>query len=444
MSKATSLISLVFSIFLLGNTPLFAASVESTFSGGTEGWTIVDNGDNAPPVARNGAIHGKEDEGDIDWFYVAPAKFLGDKSGFHGGTISFYLAQAQTDSQFDAPDIRLIGANMTLTADAGSNPGKAWTRYDVALNLAGNWHNSTQDRTATEADLKRVLQNLAALQIRGEFRIGEDASSLDTVVLSDTKPLLPTLSTQLADLNRIAGPPDPGKTHANLTDEEIALFMKNLGTFNLTDGELKVLIAHVMGEGQSFDIKKAGQLLAAAKRLRVTDAQKEQRGRIREFLEQSLNLPQQAIAYLENDFFHSSDLMNPARAEGYGADYQNYVAAALFGENKEFLALLNEQERNGLRSKFNYDIAGNSQPSIRSAPAGSGRIDCSFYAVLARMRQADPTFAIKWDVYVIYGSAVSLAGPGGAAGTSGSGAAIKRAVLIAGVRQAIKDCERSR
>ena len=160
-----------------------AATAKSTFDTGTEGWTITDNGANTTPVFRDGVLYGKEAQSGIDWYYVAPSKFLGDKSAFYNGSISFRLRQKLTDKQIDVSDIRLIGDGLTLTVDAGKNPSSAWSTYQVSLSPVAGWQNKRTGKPATVAEIKQVMGKLTAIHIRGEYRIGEDASELDDVML---------------------------------------------------------------------------------------------------------------------------------------------------------------------------------------------------------------------------------------------------------------------
>jgi hypothetical protein len=123
-----------------------------------------------------------EDEKAYDsWYWVAPAEFLGDKSAALNGTLRFSLKQKWVDSPFDQIDVVLWGTNIRLECDAGANPGTEWTHYECRLNDSYAWHNATSNAKATNDDIEAVLKNLTALWIRGEFRVGDDESSLDNV-----------------------------------------------------------------------------------------------------------------------------------------------------------------------------------------------------------------------------------------------------------------------
>ena len=87
--------------------------------------------------------------------------------------------------QFDAPDVILTGAGLTLAFDLASNPANgSWTSYAVPLTSTG-WHLGTLAGAApTAAQFLGVLSNLTALQIRAEYQTGADTGSLDNVFLA--------------------------------------------------------------------------------------------------------------------------------------------------------------------------------------------------------------------------------------------------------------------
>lgn len=171
---------------------------QASFDSGAEGWTII-NGtgghDTTGGVAGTGAMTGIDANAEI-WAYAAPADWLGDMSAYFGATLSFQLRQKILTGQVDDiyPDVVLRGGGLVLVADIGPSPGTDWTDFSVSLALGQGWKvNSLTGRTATEGEIRTLLANLTAIEIRGEFVSGitDDVSWLDNVVLSDPDPVLP-------------------------------------------------------------------------------------------------------------------------------------------------------------------------------------------------------------------------------------------------------------
>ena len=163
--------------------------VRETFDTGLGGWSFVADvaefrwaPDGGNPGGHVTAVDFST--GEI-WYFAAPGRFLGDKGGFHGGTLSFDLKQSSLRSQFDEPDVILTGAGMRLIYDTPDNPGLDWTGYAVSLTAAAGWRvGGLGGAAATEAQLRAVLADLTALHIRGEYVVGSDSGALDNVALT--------------------------------------------------------------------------------------------------------------------------------------------------------------------------------------------------------------------------------------------------------------------
>ncbi|TDK41159.1 laminin B domain-containing protein [Antarcticimicrobium luteum] len=159
----------------------------STFSAGLEDWTTT-NGTQIFDTAEGdpaGSLRGIEGGTGV-WYFTAPDAYLGDRSDFYGGSISFDMKQDVTTSQFDDIDIVLSGAGVNLVLDMGDNPGTDWTAYSVNLALGGGWRvNSLSGSVASEAQIRAVLVDLQSLSVRGEFVNGTtgDASNLDNFLM---------------------------------------------------------------------------------------------------------------------------------------------------------------------------------------------------------------------------------------------------------------------
>ena len=161
--------------------------ITSTFDTDTEGWFFANDGETLRHVPTGGNPGGYlevDDEGDGRyWYFDAPVTFLGDRAAFSGGTLSFDLKQSSTTSQIDnQDDIVLLGGGLRLAYDTADNPGEDWTSYEVTLDTRTDWRlNSIDGVAATQAQIDRVLADLEALRIRGEFVFGADTGGLDNV-----------------------------------------------------------------------------------------------------------------------------------------------------------------------------------------------------------------------------------------------------------------------
>lgn len=166
-----------------------ADEVVSRFRTGTEGWSHVGDVDSYRWHDSGGNGGGYVEAVDRalggTWYFVAPDKFLGGKRGFYNGVLAYDLKQSATDSQFDAADVIITGANgTTLAIDTPYNPGTDWTNYRIALNDRAGWKlGDLSGSDAGAADIKAVLADIAGLQIRGEFVVGGDTGGLDNVIL---------------------------------------------------------------------------------------------------------------------------------------------------------------------------------------------------------------------------------------------------------------------
>jgi alkaline phosphatase D len=171
-------------------------TITSTFDDGAEGWTVVgdaQSGQVEPThVAEDGNpggyLRATDDTAGGVWYWNASDAYLGDKSAYSGGTLSFDLNQSATDSQFNAQDLILDGGDSRLGYDFGNSsthPGTDWTSYEVSLSAdAEGWTNRSTDEPPTQEDFDRVLSDLNELWIRGEYRTGGDVGGIDNVELS--------------------------------------------------------------------------------------------------------------------------------------------------------------------------------------------------------------------------------------------------------------------
>jgi len=164
-------------------------TVASTFDTDDDGWVVAGDAQRAKPIhtkdggnpgghvlAHDNAVGGV-------WYWVAPAKFLGNRSASYGKTLSFDLTQSRTDFQFEDSDVILEGETTTLVFKLPKHPATTWTSYKIPLTASTGWKVKATGKEANEDEMKAVLKSLKRLWIRGEYRDGDDTGQLDNVVM---------------------------------------------------------------------------------------------------------------------------------------------------------------------------------------------------------------------------------------------------------------------
>jgi hypothetical protein len=142
--------------------------------------------------------------GQWDWF-VAPDKFLGDRSAFFGGIFSFAINPSRVTgtrgtSETAAVVLQSGGTGIGFFLDSQPTAG-TWNAFSAALSSSGNWFVGTPEANnifglsgkvaATDAQIADVLSNLTDLWILGDWASGSLQVGLDDVVLAQA-PAQPT------------------------------------------------------------------------------------------------------------------------------------------------------------------------------------------------------------------------------------------------------------
>lgn len=167
------------------------ALASSLFEGDDEGWQLSGNGAQTRVELRkdggnpNGNICGKDAQDGDTWYFVAPGKYLGNVTAAYGKRLIFDLKQYTYFNQIRGRDVVLNGGGLAVTWYSRYAPGLEWTPYSVTLDDQSGWvvdEPTGHGPPATADDLKRVLGNLTALRLRGEFYDGpNDVACLDNV-----------------------------------------------------------------------------------------------------------------------------------------------------------------------------------------------------------------------------------------------------------------------
>jgi hypothetical protein len=189
-----------------GPAPLDPLKIHSDFETDTEGWTVTGDAQRTsvkPDYSGQGGnpgglISAKDDVTGGTFYFVAPEKYLGDKSSSYGGHLSFDLKTSSLQAPFKAYGVMLSGAGYTVIATLPYDPEpvNSWRTYVIALDPSAGWKlvpnisvpaeaDFTQAQQASERELRAVLGALTTLRIRGEYNTGPDTGSLDNVHLGD-------------------------------------------------------------------------------------------------------------------------------------------------------------------------------------------------------------------------------------------------------------------
>lgn len=169
---------------------------QSTFDNNDDGWTALDSNTGPTPTYQStggnpgGFIQVFDGVLGTATFYVAPSKFLGNKSAYYGGNLQFDLQVSVTPNSSTA-GVRLTGGGLTLVkllTPEFTLPAIApeWSTYSFQLDESVAWRiTSTTGPVATAAQIQTVLGNLTELAINGEYStVGADGGGLDNVSLT--------------------------------------------------------------------------------------------------------------------------------------------------------------------------------------------------------------------------------------------------------------------
>lgn len=174
-----------------------SADVSSTFDFDDEGWGTLNDANNFTWTDEfttiGGSIRATDQSTGQWWFFAASDAFLGDKSGYFGGELSWdiygILGNQNTTNR---ADVMLVGGGLSIGVNVPVTPVNGqWTSWSVMLSTADNWRlvsslaNGTLGSTpATAEDIQTVLADLEGLYIRGEYTVGADSTALDNVHLA--------------------------------------------------------------------------------------------------------------------------------------------------------------------------------------------------------------------------------------------------------------------
>lgn len=116
------------------------------------------------------------------WYFVAPAKFRGQRGTWYGRTLTYDLFQGDTTAQVPPEKgVMMTGGAGVVAFDLPNRPGLTWTRFSVPMTAGAGWYDTLTRQPATESQMRSILNDLRDLRIRGEFRMDADSGGLDNV-----------------------------------------------------------------------------------------------------------------------------------------------------------------------------------------------------------------------------------------------------------------------
>jgi hypothetical protein len=158
------------------------------FSTSAEGWQIAGDTRTDTPIfkptgGRSGGFISNVDEAlGETWYFQAPAAVLEKLAAAAGGRLEYTLKQDSADAGFPDDDVVIVGAAGRLSYRFDYAPGTDWTDFSVPLSASANWIWNWNAR-ATAEQIRSVLSQPTRLEIRGEYRTGDDIGALDRFVL---------------------------------------------------------------------------------------------------------------------------------------------------------------------------------------------------------------------------------------------------------------------
>ncbi len=162
---------------------------KSTFQTGPEGWATCGDATvlawQEPTASARGCVLLSDLKEGLTGSFLAPAQFLGNKAGAYGGAFSFALKTTEGVDLHPSWDVRLVGADRSLSFDLPDPAVNRWTPRLARLTEDAGWRvGAPNGPPATREDLLSVLGDLKAILINGEFHYGSDTTMIDDVVLS--------------------------------------------------------------------------------------------------------------------------------------------------------------------------------------------------------------------------------------------------------------------
>lgn len=209
---------------MLACSPMMMAGAEpivSDFEAGADGWGVFDMncsgtvntvyGTYPVTVIESGGCAGGYIEGPDPsnncFYFDAPAQFLGDRSDYLGGRLTFCIRSTMTN-WYDGNLVVLAGAGLVLVAEIKPFPTAEWQQITIPLGACYFRKGNKGGAAVSPAELAVVLSDLNSLRISGEYgSIVAETTGLDSVMLIEPPfaDIEPECGVGLGDLMILAG-----------------------------------------------------------------------------------------------------------------------------------------------------------------------------------------------------------------------------------------------
>jgi hypothetical protein len=168
--------------------------ITDTFDTDVGAWRTIGSGSTPYYVADGGNPGGHVCSSDYSYgqrmYFEPPLDDLGDPLDAYGNFMVFDLMTINDPGSTDeeevqavTDDVVLVGEDISLSYNLGTDPGSAWSAYSVPLSEAG-WSNRETGMPATVTEMVLVLSSLQSLQIAGEFRSVDDTGCIDNFIFN--------------------------------------------------------------------------------------------------------------------------------------------------------------------------------------------------------------------------------------------------------------------
>lgn len=188
----------IFALFLLATTAF--SQINSDFASNDEGWTTPDaasmsysaTGGNPAGYLSAAPFFITTGSGNIYLYYyfIAPGKFTGNRSGYYDGTLRYDVQMSSTNTSTQHAEVIIRSPTTSLfyypTTPFQPPAAPAWTTFSVRMNDVGGFWKTTDTPTgqaATSTEIKAVLNSLTSLEIRGLYRDANTTTRLDNITL---------------------------------------------------------------------------------------------------------------------------------------------------------------------------------------------------------------------------------------------------------------------
>jgi hypothetical protein len=178
---------------VLTTAPPVAPAPVSTFDSDRDGWWMVGDATPTHDAASGnpgGCFFAEETGTGNEDSYIAPCKFLGDRSSMIGKTLLLDLRVSPLQDDYaDESFVRISNGVIELGyVEPMPITGNVWRRHAIPLVPSPGWKRLSTDQQATPAEFAAVFGAIERFLVRGEYRSGPETGWIDNVRLGVCDP----------------------------------------------------------------------------------------------------------------------------------------------------------------------------------------------------------------------------------------------------------------